>query len=225
MRWSAASRIQLPPSVTEGLALLVAPQQRRAGSAERPQPRPRSSMRVAASPKGTTSIGSGNRPSVATHLLSSAMTIMRAEAAATIFSRNKRAAAALDQSEIGPDLVGAIDGQIKLRRLIQRGERNAQALGLRARRLGSRHADDLAAVPHALRQQIQEVLHGRAGAQPEPHSRLHEFAPRARRLLVSALRGPSRSGQAPHADASFYRASPRRIAEKARAAGHHVGSI
>src|SRR4029078_9699905 len=44
---------------------------------------------MAATPNGTTSTGSGNRPSTSTHLLSSAITIMRSEAAATIFSRSK----------------------------------------------------------------------------------------------------------------------------------------
>ena len=47
--------------------------------------------RVASSPKGTTSIGSGKRPSVCTSLPSSAITIMRADAAATIFSRSSAA--------------------------------------------------------------------------------------------------------------------------------------
>ena len=43
---------------------------------------------VAASPNGMTSIGNGKRPSTSTHLLSSAITIMRSDADATIFSRN-----------------------------------------------------------------------------------------------------------------------------------------
>ena len=44
--------------------------------------------RVAASPNGMTSTGSGKRPSVSTHLVSSAITIMRSDALATIFSRS-----------------------------------------------------------------------------------------------------------------------------------------
>ena len=43
---------------------------------------------VAASPNGITSTGSGKRPRTSTHLVSSAITIMRSDAAATIFSRN-----------------------------------------------------------------------------------------------------------------------------------------
>ena len=59
-------------------------------------------MRVAASPNGTTSIGKGKRPSVGTHLLSSAMTIMRAEAAATIFSRSSAPPPPLISVRSGP---------------------------------------------------------------------------------------------------------------------------
>jgi hypothetical protein len=36
-------------------------------------------------------------------------------------------------------------------------------------------ADHGTTVPHALCEQIQEVLHRRASTQPEPHSRLHEL--------------------------------------------------
>ena len=43
---------------------------------------------VAARPNGTTSIGNGNAPSRGTSLVESAMTTMRFEAEATIFSRN-----------------------------------------------------------------------------------------------------------------------------------------
>ena len=46
-------------------------------------------LRVAPRPKGTTSTGSGKAPSRATFLLASAMTIMRSDAVATIFSRSK----------------------------------------------------------------------------------------------------------------------------------------
>ena len=42
--------------------------------------------RVAASPNGITSTGSGKRPSTGTNLLASAITIIREDAAATIFT-------------------------------------------------------------------------------------------------------------------------------------------
>ena len=43
----------------------------------------------------------------------------------------QRAAAALDQGQIRRDLIGAVDGQIEFRRLVERGQRNAKPLGLR----------------------------------------------------------------------------------------------
>ena len=55
---------------------------------------------VAAAPKGAISMGSGKRPSTGTYLDSSAITIMRAEAVATIFSRSKRSAAAFDKGQV-----------------------------------------------------------------------------------------------------------------------------
>src|SRR5262245_34707197 len=87
IRSSAASRIQCPPSVTKAW-----PFRPRRSSARPLQPADRVAAsrfrRVAASPNGTTSIGSGKRPSTDTHFDSSAMTTMRAEAEATIFSRS-----------------------------------------------------------------------------------------------------------------------------------------
>src|SRR5262245_8094684 len=87
IRSSAASRIQCPPSVTK--AWPSWPRRSSAGPLQ-PADTVAASMfrRVAASPNGTTSIGSGKRPSVDTHFDSSAMTTMRAEAEATIFSRS-----------------------------------------------------------------------------------------------------------------------------------------
>ena len=43
----------------------------------------------------------------------------------------QRTAAALDEAQVGVDLVGAIDRQIEERLVVERGERDAQALGLR----------------------------------------------------------------------------------------------
>ncbi len=91
IRPSWASTIQWPPSVTKtwpslspSLALRTAicpetPHSANAFSIAR---------RVAPRPNGMTSTGNGKRPSVGTHLVSSAITIMRSEAAATIFSRS-----------------------------------------------------------------------------------------------------------------------------------------
>src|SRR4029079_2731178 len=87
----------------------------------------------------------------------------------------QRATTAFDQVEFRTDLVGAVDGKVQFRRFIERGERDAKTLGLRARRFRSGHADDFAAVAQTCRQQIQEVLYRGAGAQAQPHARFDEL--------------------------------------------------
>src|SRR2546429_2085862 len=47
------------------------------------------------------------------------------------FFAQQRAAAAFDQAQIGRDLVGAVDGEIELRRFLERGQWNPEPLGLR----------------------------------------------------------------------------------------------
>src|SRR3984893_14578558 len=84
-RW--ASTIQWPPSVTKTWPSLffrttICPETPLSANA-RPMAR-----RVAARPNGMTSTGNGKRPRTSTHLESSAITIMRSDAAATIFSRS-----------------------------------------------------------------------------------------------------------------------------------------
>ena len=90
-------------------------------------------LRVAARPKRTTSTGSGNLPSVATRLEASAMTIMRSDAMATIFSRSSAPPPPLmsrssSSSSSAPSTVRSRNGIV-----VERGERNAEPLGLRAR--------------------------------------------------------------------------------------------
>src|SRR6202790_4649824 len=84
-RW--ASTIQWPPSVTKTWPSVpfrstICPETPVSANAMA------TARRVAARPNGTTSTGSGKRPSASTHLESSAITIMRSDAAATIFSRS-----------------------------------------------------------------------------------------------------------------------------------------
>ena len=84
-RW--ASMIQWPPSVTKTwpslpLRTTICPETPLSANALA------MAACVAASPNGITSTGSGKRPRTSTHLVSSAITIMRSDAAATIFSRN-----------------------------------------------------------------------------------------------------------------------------------------
>ena len=57
------------------------------------------------------------------------MTIMRCEAAATIFSRSSAPPPPLISVEIGVDLVGAVDGEVELRRLLERRQRHAELHG------------------------------------------------------------------------------------------------
>jgi hypothetical protein len=88
IRCNWASKIQCPPSVTKtrpSFAFRNATGPGQPASAFAAS----TARRVAAAPKGAISIGSGNRPSIDTHLDSSAMTTTCADAAATIFSRNK----------------------------------------------------------------------------------------------------------------------------------------
>ena len=82
----------------------------------------------------------------------------------------QRAAAALDEVEIGIDFVGAIDRQIEPVDLIQRRQRNAAALGIGARRLRCRHADDLKPGAYPLAKQLDKMLGGRPGAEAELHA-------------------------------------------------------
>src|SRR5262245_35593760 len=87
----------------------------------------------------------------------------------------QRTAAALDQAQVGGDLVRPVDGEIQLRHLVQAGERHAEALGIGARRLRRGYRDHVEAGADALRQQLDEMLGGRAAAETEPHARSHEF--------------------------------------------------
>jgi len=83
--------------------------------------------------------------------------------------------AALDQDEVGADLVGAVDRQIEFRRVIERRQRNAQAFGLCAGRFRGRDAYDREPAPHPFGQQIDELLRGRPRAEPQAHAGAHVF--------------------------------------------------
>ena len=86
----------------------------------------------------------------------------------------ERPAAALDQAQLVVELVGAVDGEVELRDLVERRERHAFALGLIPRRLGGRNRDDREAGPHPRGQQRDERGCRRAGAEPELHAVAHE---------------------------------------------------
>jgi hypothetical protein len=83
----------------------------------------------------------------------------------------QRAAAALDDGKAGADLVGAVDGEIELRGLVERRERHAEPLGVGAGRLRGRHPDDGEPGAHPRAEKLDEMARRRAGAEPEPHAR------------------------------------------------------
>ena len=61
------------------------------------------------------------------------------------------------QAQVRRNLVGAIDGQVQLGRLIERGEWDAKMLGIDARRLRGRNADHVEAGTDSFGQQRNEV--------------------------------------------------------------------
>ena len=138
--------------------------------------------RVAASPNGITSTGRGKRPSASTHLVSSAITIMRSDAAATIFSRSSAPPPPLIRLSAGS--TSSAPSTVRSSRSISSSvvSGNAALLGLGAGRFRGRHADHLHAGAHLLAQKIDEMPRGRAGAEAELHA-VPDLLQRARRRL------------------------------------------
>ena len=68
------------------------------------------------------------------------------------FFAQQRAAAALDEPQRAVDLVGAIDGQVELGEIVERGQLDAGPLGQKARVLRCRHAEDFEPRLHLLPQ-------------------------------------------------------------------------
>src|SRR5258708_4985091 len=166
-RW--ASMIQWPPSVTKTWPSLpfrtpVCPETPVSANAAA------MARSVAARPNGITSTGRGKRPRTSTHLVSSAITIMRT------------AAAALDRMERGIHLVGAINGDVQPVDVVERGQRDSALFGLGAGRFRSRHAHDFHAGADLFAEQVDEMFCGRTGAEPELHAVL-DMLQRARRGL------------------------------------------
>ena len=103
------------------------------------------------------------------------MTIMRADAAATIFSRN---------SAPPPPLIRLRSGAISSAPSTVRsssGVSSSVDSGTPTRSASRRVASEVGtpttveAVAHALAEQLDEMLGGRAGAETEPHARADEF--------------------------------------------------
>ena len=82
----------------------------------------------------------------------------------------QRAAAALDEAEARADLVGAVDREVEFRRLVERGQADAEFAAECCGALGGRNADDRQAGGDLFGEQPDEFLGGRAGADAEPHA-------------------------------------------------------
>ena len=124
---------------------------------------------VAIRPNRTTSTGSGNRPSDADQLAVVDYHHHPVGCSRDDLLPQERPAATLDHAELAVDLVGAVDREIELRRLVERSERDIEPLGLGARGLRGRHADHVQAARNPFAERGDEVSRGRAGAEPEPH--------------------------------------------------------
>ena len=124
--------------------------------------------RVAARPKRTTSTGSGKAPSVSTRLEASAITIMRSDAVATIFSRSSAPPPPLIRRS-SPSISSAPSTVRSSYGSRRAWSADAERLGLRASpprsaRTRRRARRDL------LAEQIDELRGRRAGAEAEPHA-------------------------------------------------------
>ena len=151
-------------------------------------------LRVAVRPKRTTSTGSGKAPSVATRLEASAMTIMRSEDVATIFSRSSAPPPPLmrrssSSSSSAPSIVRSRNG---VSSSVVMGM--PSALGLLLRRLRGCTHDDIEPGAHLRAQEGDELRRGRARAEAELHAGLDEGE---RALGHGQLQGVGAHAEAP----------------------------
>ena len=99
----------------------------------------------------------------------------------------QRSAAALDQPELGIDLVGAVDRQIEFRNFVQRSKRNAERLRLRFRRLRRRDTMHVETRFDSFAHEIDEEARGRPAAEPELHPRPDQLQRPLGRLALSLV--------------------------------------
>ena len=118
-----------------------------------------------------TSIGNGKAPSRGTSLVEFGDDDHALRGGGDDLLPQQRAAAALDQIELGIDFVGPVDGQIEFRNVVESSERNAERLRLRFCRLRSPDAADIETRFDPLAHEIDELARGRAAAEPELHAR------------------------------------------------------
>ena len=161
------------------LALAQPPFARKCRFPQMPRPIAR---RVAASPNGITSTGSGKRPSTSTHLVSSAITIMRSEAAATIFSRSSAPPPPLIRLSAGS--ISSAPSTVRSSRSISSSVVSGTPQRSASARVASEVGTPITSQPgaHPLAEQLDEMLGGRAGAEPELHAVAHMLQRPRRRL-------------------------------------------
>ena len=219
IRRRCASRMQWPPSVRKGCA--VAPSARRS-SPDAPAARTAAAVLFGSPPrpKGTTSIGSGKRPSVATRFDAVGDHDHAPARRRDDLLAQERAAAALDQAQLVVELVGAVDGEVELGRLVERRQRNAFPLGLSPRRLGGRNRDDVEAASHPLAEQRDEMRRRRAAAEPELHAVFDESHGALGGGALEGV-GAHRSGRMAGGSSGFIPASYSR----ARGGGSYCGRV
>ena len=125
---------------------------------------------VAASPNGITSTGSGKRPRTSTHLVSSAITIMRSEAAATIFSRNSAPPPPLIRLSAGS--ISSAPSTVRSSRSISSSVVSGILHASAWARVASEVGTPITFIParNLLAEQVDKMLGGRAGAEPELHA-------------------------------------------------------
>ncbi len=185
MRCNWASSSQCPPSVTKAWPFW--PWRNIAGPGHPSSATTASTLRrVTVAPNGAISIGSGKRPSVATNFDASAMTIIFADADATIFSRSNAPPPPLIKVRSGP--ISSAPSTVRSSSGVSsRVVRAMPSAGrLRARGFRGRDGDDVEPRPHPLAQQVDEVPGGRSGAEPKAHARAHEIdRPRGGRPFFS----------------------------------------
>ncbi len=125
MRCNRASRSQWPPSVTKGW-----PSGRWRNAAGPGQPASATASSTARwvdlAPNGAISIGSGKLPKHRHPFRFIGDHNHPRRGRGDDLLAQQRAAAALDQRQVGRDLVCAVDGQIELGRLVERRQRNAE---------------------------------------------------------------------------------------------------
>ena len=130
--------------------------------------------RVAAAPNGAISTGSGKRPSVCTHFELVSDHDHLGRGCGHDLLAQQRPTAALDQAQIGRDLIGAVNSEVKFGSLIEGGQRDPRPFGLRAGCFRGRHRGYFEPGANTLAQQFNQIAGGRTGAEPKPHAGTHE---------------------------------------------------